>query len=119
MQVGVVRTLPSSSRTEMFPSQATMCPRSYIHRPAMQISRRCCSSLFAWPDKSESVVTGGLLPGAGRFSRALQPELVLAHSVAELRSRSDRSPLARQERKRNYYKLAKEARHKYREASGR
>src|SRR6266550_4531365 len=68
MHVGVVRTLPSSSRTEIFPSQATMCPRSYIQRPAIQISRRCCSSLFAWPDESESEVTGALLPGTECFS---------------------------------------------------
>src|SRR5229473_6684626 len=96
MQVGVVRTLPSSNRTEIFPSQATMCPRSYIHRPAMQISRRCCSSLLAWPDKSESEVTGGLLPGSKMIVQALQFELIRTQSVAELQIDSCRSPLARQ-----------------------
>src|SRR6266852_8955263 len=88
MQVGVVRTLPSSRRTEMLPSQATMCPRSYIQRPAMQISRRCCSSLFACPDKSESGVTGGLLPGAEFLFRAdsLELSLTLRSGVTEWRA---------------------------------
>src|SRR5258708_16285508 len=55
MQVGVLRMRFSSNRTETFPSQATLWPCSYIQRPAMQISRRCCSSLLALPGKSEPV----------------------------------------------------------------
>src|SRR5277367_5834617 len=47
----------SSRRTEMFPSQATMKPRSYIHLPAVQISRRCCSSVFRWLGPSKLVFT--------------------------------------------------------------
>src|SRR5580692_2568107 len=72
MQVGVVRTRFSSRRTEMLPSQATMNPRSYIHLPAVQISRRCCSSLFSWVGQSELVDKRALLPGPefspGHFS---------------------------------------------------
>src|SRR5437868_2755144 len=64
MHVGVVRMRPSASRTDRLPSHATMYSRSYIHRPATQMSRACCASVFAWPGKSESGVKGGLLPGA-------------------------------------------------------
>src|SRR5580704_5306232 len=71
MQVGVVRIRFSSRRTERLPSHATMKPRSYIHFPAIQISRRCCSSLFSWVGQSELVVIAGAssLPGgpSGRF----------------------------------------------------
>src|SRR5712672_317765 len=64
MQVGVVRMRLSSRRTDTFPSQATLKPCSYIQRPAIQISRRCCSSVLALPGKSESVDIGGHLPGS-------------------------------------------------------
>src|SRR5271170_1263942 len=65
MQVGVVRIRFSSRRTEMLPSQATMKPRSYIHFPAVQISRRCCSSLFSWVGQRELLVIAytSFLPG--------------------------------------------------------
>src|SRR5689334_24055767 len=64
MHVGVVRMRPSASRTDKLPSHATMYSRSYIQRPATQMSLACCASVFAWPGKSESGVKGGLLPGA-------------------------------------------------------
>src|SRR5207248_445690 len=64
MHVGEVRMRPSASRTDRLPSHATMYSRSYSHRPATQMSRACCASVFAWPGKSESGVKGGLLPGA-------------------------------------------------------
>src|SRR5215467_15058659 len=63
MQVGVVRMRPSQSRTDKLPSQATIYPCWYIQRPATQMSRACCASLFACPGKSESGVKGRLLPG--------------------------------------------------------
>src|SRR6202007_2951289 len=58
MQVGVVRMRPLESRTDKLPSQATIYPRSYNQRPATQISRACCASLFSEPGKSESGVKG-------------------------------------------------------------
>src|SRR5271154_4790550 len=80
MQVGVVRTRFSSRRTEMLPSQATMKPRSYIHFPAVQISRRCCSSLFSWVGQSELVVIvrTSFLPGtfSGRLLCPQQSKLL-------------------------------------------
>src|SRR5215469_9330762 len=70
MQVGVVRMRPSDSRTDKLPSQATMYSRSYSQRPATQMSRACCASVFACPAKSESGVMGsGLLPGADTRAR--------------------------------------------------
>ena len=70
MHVGVVRMRPSPRRTDKFPSQATMKPRSYIQRPATQMSLACCSSFFAWPGKTGSgVMRSGFLPGAEKRPR--------------------------------------------------
>src|ERR1700736_1545471 len=61
IHVGVLRIVPLSNRTERLPSQATMYSRSYIQRPAMQISRRCWDSLLEWPGDGESRITRSLL----------------------------------------------------------
>jgi len=61
---------------------------AFVHpAPGDQISRRCCSSLFAWPDESESEVTGGLLLARSVF-RAVQLRLSRVQSVGELRNDS-------------------------------
>src|SRR5262249_28266054 len=67
------RMRPSQSLTDKLPSHATIYPCSYNQRPATQISRACCNSLFACPANSESGVKGRLLPGtvSCRFSRLL------------------------------------------------
>src|SRR5215831_8906487 len=80
MQVGVVRMRPSASRTDRLPSQATMYPCWYIQRPATQMSRACCDSVFACPGRSESGVKGGLLSGAEN-GRASSSNLFQAHPV--------------------------------------
>src|SRR5437667_7529799 len=107
MHVGVVRMRPSSSRTDRLPSQATMKPCSYIHRPATQISLACCASHFAWPGKSESGVTGGLLPGAEN-GRAASSDLLQAHPVGTYEM-APPVPWDRRERKRTYYKINPES----------
>src|SRR5215472_16025956 len=80
MHVGVVRMRPSASRTDRLPSQATIYSRSYIQRPATQMSLACCASVFGWPGKSESGVKGRLLPGAEN-GRAVSCNLFRAHPV--------------------------------------
>src|SRR5882757_2332074 len=68
MQVGVVRMRLASRRIERLPSQATMCPRSYIHRPTRHISSRNCSSSFLETSGVESVATLRTLSSAeGQF----------------------------------------------------
>src|SRR5712664_1132477 len=54
MPVGEVRMRRGSSRTEMFPSVEATKPRPWIHRPAVQISRRCSSSDFTVPGEMVS-----------------------------------------------------------------
>src|SRR6185369_1668472 len=61
MHVGVVRMRWESRRTERLPSDATIFARSYIQRPATQMSRRCCFSLFAEPGRRASVDTASSL----------------------------------------------------------
>src|SRR5713101_2855131 len=53
---GVARSCPSSSRTERFPSHAAINPRSYIHRPVTQISRRSCSSVLGSLGDEEFII---------------------------------------------------------------
>src|SRR5579859_933187 len=76
MHVGVVRMRSSSRRTEILPSQATIKPRSYNHFPAVQISRRCCSSLFWWVGKSGFMFMHAILPcpeyDPGRYPAPIQ-----------------------------------------------
>src|SRR5215469_13464415 len=83
-QVGVVRMRSPSRRTEMFPSPATMWPRSYIQRPTMQMSRRCCSSDRAFSSVDESEGTEyRLLPGTLATSQSLSGQ---AHLKARRKS---------------------------------
>src|SRR5215472_9692537 len=103
MHVGVVRMRPSPRRTDRFPSQATMKPRSYIQRPARHMSRACCESLFAWRGKSESGVKGGLLPGAAN-SRTVSVKSHRAHPVGTYEM-APPAPWAWRERKERITKL--------------
>src|SRR5215467_16332025 len=80
IQVGVVRMRPSANRTDRLPSEATMYPCWYIQRPATQMSRACCASVFAWTGKSESGVMGRT-PSWRSNSRAVPSELLPAHPV--------------------------------------
>src|SRR5579859_1392882 len=107
MQVGVVRMRPSASRTDKLPSQATMYSRSYIQRPATQMSRACCASVFAWPGKSESGVKGGLLPGAEK-GRAVSANSFQAHPAGTYEM-APPVPWDQRERKRKYYKTPQES----------
>src|SRR5271166_6358808 len=49
MAVGDVKIREESRRTEIFPSVAATKWRAYTHLPAVQISRRCSSSVFRFP----------------------------------------------------------------------
>src|SRR6266481_1815199 len=84
IQVGVVRMRLASRRIERLPSHATMWPRSYIHRPTRQISRRYCSSSLPGTSGVESVATWRTLSSAeGRFepNRSMNIMQLLAQRV--------------------------------------
>src|ERR1700688_4320575 len=70
MAVGEVRTRRESRRTEIFPSVEATNAREWIHRPTVQISRRCSSSDFTVPGEMESafIVEGWL------FASSLFPQ---------------------------------------------
>src|ERR1700682_2791700 len=82
MHVGVVRMRSPSSRTERLPSQATMYPRSYNHRPVIQTSARCCSSFLQAAGEREFVDTVRLLTGAELSSEPVGDTSLIATGAA-------------------------------------
>src|SRR5262249_4062262 len=98
---------PSASRTDRLPSQATMYPCWYIQRPATQMSRACCASVFACPGRSESGVKGGLLSGAEN-GRAFSSNFISGTPRRDLRT-GPAGSLGPARVERSYYKILQES----------